>query len=104
MVRYTPPTFTLTLPETVDLTAASEVFVTFARANGSEVMTKTGDEIEVSEHEVNVFLSQAETARFLGTVRLQLNWIYNEGGVVKRACSEIASVNVTGNLLDEVIS
>ena len=104
MVRYTTPTFQLTLPETVDLTEASNVYVTFSKASGTVIYTKSGEDIEVSAHQVDVYLTQSETAVFpTGAVRLQLNWTYQEGGEAKRACSEIASVNVTPNLLNEVV-
>ena len=104
MTRYTTPTLSLTLPNTVDLTAASNVYVTFANASGIVVYTKTGNDLVVTAHQVDVFLNQEETAQFQqGTIRIQLNWTYQQGGVAKRACSEIATVNVGQNLLNEVV-
>ena len=37
----------------------------------------------------------------VGQARLQLNWVYNGG---ERACSNIVSIEVTKNLLNEVLS
>ena len=104
MVRYTTPTFALTLPDTVDLTEAENVYVTFANPVGGVIFTRTDDALEITAHEVDVYLSQEETAQFTyGSVDIQLNWTYHEAGEVKRACSEIARVPVTQNLLAEVV-
>lgn len=104
MVKYTTPTFSLTLPETVDLTEATNIYATFTAAAGLNI-TKTGGDLAVTAHQVDVFFSQEETAQFpTGSVRIQLNWTYQEGGIAKRACSEIATVNVTPNLLEEVVT
>ena len=103
MVKYTTPTFSLTVPNDVDLTDATNVYVTFSANNNT--FTKSGADITVTEHQVDVFFTQAESGSIpQGTLRIQLNWTYLQGGVAKRACSEIASVNVTPNLLSEVVS
>ena len=103
MVKYTTPTFSLTVSTSVDLTDATNIYATFI-APGVNI-TKTGDDLDVSEHQVDVFFTQAETGSIpQGALRIQLNWTYLQGGVAKRACSEIASVNVTPNLLSEVVS
>ena len=96
---YTTPTFTLTFSEqTLDLTQAQSVYVTF-RA-GRCFLTKSGDEITVSEKSIFVPLSQEDTARFeTGKVHIQANWIV--GG--KRAASEIVEYDITGNLLPKVV-
>lgn len=103
MVKYTTPTFSLTVSTSVDLTDATNIYATFI-APGVNI-TKTGTDLDVSEHQVDVFFTQDETAKFpVGSMRIQLNWTYQEGSIAKRACSEIATVNVTPNLLDEVVA
>ncbi len=93
------PTFTLTLPETVDLTATENVYVTFAQ--GSLLLTKTGESLVVTEHEVDVYLSQEETLSFSqGKVLVQLNWTYADHS---RGCSEIVGIDWDANLLKEVL-
>lgn len=105
MVRGTTPTFSLTVPETVDLTAAANIYVTFATMDNQNIVTKTGDDLEVTEHQVDVFLSQEETLLFaVGKIKLQINWTYNDAGTVKRACTDLAVISVKPNLLGEVIS
>lgn len=106
MFRGTTPTYVFNLSDqTVDLTAASKVFVTFARKDGSEILTKAGDELDVSAHSVSVFLTQEETLSFpTGQVNMQLNWLYDEGGVTKRACTRIISISSAKNLKNEVLS
>lgn len=103
MVKYTTPTFELTLPNDVDLTDAANVYATFTQPGA--VITKTGSDLTVTAHEVDVFFTQEETAALkVGALKIQLNWTYQQGGTAKRACSEIASVEVTENLLAEVVA
>lgn len=93
------PTFTLLVPETVDLTQAENVYVTFRQ--GSRELTKTGREITVSAHSIDVFLSQEETLSFeRGSVRIQVNWVYADGN---RGETNIASVEWAETLLREVL-
>lgn len=99
MVRGTTPTFKLILnDDTVDLTTATKVYVTFSQ-NGIK-LTKSED-LEILEKEVDVYLSQEETLAFvLSSVEIQINWIYGDG---KRACTNIVRVPVGRNLISEVL-
>lgn len=98
--RGTTPTFTLTFTDNaLDLTTASEVYVTFSE-NGN-ILTKKGDDLTVAAKQIQVYLTQAETLAFkVGTVEVQANWTYSTGD---RAASEITSINITKQLLDEVL-
>lgn len=99
MVQATTPTFVLTLPETVDLTLAQNVVFTIVQ--GSLKIVKTTSELTYTERVVSVYLTQEETLQFTkGTARLQLNWTYSNG---ERACSNIVNVEVSPNLLTEVL-
>lgn len=99
MVQATTPTFVLTLPNTVDLSLAQNVYFTLRQ--GSVLIEKTGEALTIDENEVSVFLSQAETLQLsVGQARLQLNWTYAGG---ERACTNIAHVAVSENLLKEVV-
>lgn len=104
MYRGTTPTFTFTLPETVDLTEADSVYVTFAEMDETLIYTKTGEELSIEEHSVEVYLTQEETLALPdGRVKVQLNWLYEEGTLLKRACSNIITIDANKNLLDEVL-
>lgn len=99
MVQGTTPTFILTLPATVDLTAVTNLY--FSLEQGSTKLQKTGDALSVNGQDVSVYLTQAETLKFnTGRAELQLNWTYPDGS---RACSNIVSVTVGLNLIKEVI-
>lgn len=100
MIRGTTPTFELKInDETVDLTGADNVYVTFA-TNGWSI-TKTGADLDVFAQQVDVYLSQEETLAFpKGDVDVQINWTFDDG---KRACTTIASVKVTRNLIERVL-
>ena len=102
MYKGTTPTFTLTLPETVDLSTASNVYVTFKK--NDVILTKTGEDLSIDRNTVSVFLTQEETLAFPdGQIRLQINWTYVEGNTMKRACSEVANVYFQQNLKPEVL-
>lgn len=100
MIRGTTPTFQLTInDESIDLTTADNVYVTFADKGWS--LTKTGSDLDVTAQEVDVYLSQEETLAFpKGNIDVQINWTFDDG---KRACTTIASVKVTRNLIERVL-
>lgn len=101
MIRGTTPTFKLMLnDETVDLTQALNVYATFRQ--GSKQIDKSGEDLEVSANEVDVYLSQSDTLTFNSgdVMEVQLNWTYVDG---RRACSNIIRVNVGKNLIGSVI-
>ena len=99
MVQATTPTFILTLPDTVDLSQAANIYFSLRQKN--VLIEKTGDDLTVDGQTVSVYLSQAETLQLVsGAAQIQLNWTYANGA---RACSNIVSVQVTENLLKEVV-
>ena len=99
MTQATTPTFILTLPNSVDLSEAANVYFTL-KQNNVEIEKKTSD-LQIDGQTVSVFLSQIDTLQLTaGTAQMQLNWTYENGG---RACSNIVSVNVTENLLKAVV-
>lgn len=100
MIRGTTPTFQLKLKDdSIDLTAAENVYATFKQ--GSKIVTKTGEDIVVNPHRVDVYFSQEETLKFrTGRLEIQLNWTYNDGS---RACTKIVSKSVNRNLIERVL-
>lgn len=98
--RGTTPTITLTIDdETIDLTQATNVYVTFSRRGNT--VTKTGADLTIDENTIEVTLSQAETLAFSdGPVEVQANWTYAGGA---RCATEIASVDLSRQLLERVI-
>lgn len=109
MINYTTPTITLTV-EGVDL-SEQEVFVSLEQ--NSVELTKTGNDLiistetvgQVTTSTITFVLTQAESAAFAHSyakpVNVQVNWI-NVSGV--RDATEIKTIDVMRNLLDEVIS
>ena len=99
MVQATTPTFILTLPDTVDLSQAANIYFSLRQKN--VLIEKAGDDLTVDGQTVSVYMSQAETLQLVsGAAQIQLNWTYANGS---RACSNIVSVQVTENLLKEVV-
>lgn len=104
MYRGTTPTFTFTLPDEVDLTEADSVYVTFAKMDETTILTKTGEDLSVSEHSVEVYLTQEETLSLpTGRIKAQLNWLYDDEETIKRACSNKVVIQTNDNLIDEVL-
>ncbi len=94
--RGTTPTYVLTLPDNVDLTNASLVYVTFADTFYKSFLEKTQDDITIDHNVVEVFLTQEETLTFpLSEALVQINWITADG---KRVATEIKSVYSAKNL------
>lgn len=98
IARATTPTFTLTFTEeALDLTQATNVYVTFEQDEVN--FTKT--DLDVAEKQVDVYLSQEDTLRFkVGAVNIQVNWTMANG---RRACSDVKQVEITKQLLRQVI-
>lgn len=97
MVQATTPTFLLTLP--IDLTDITKMVFTITQ--GETKINKEGNDLGISGQVVSVYLTQEETMCFKkGTARLQLNWLYPNG---ERGCSNIVTIEVTPNLLLEVL-
>lgn len=97
MVQATTPTFMLTLPEGLDLSEATNIYFTLQQGN----VDVRKDNLTVTGQTISVYLTQAETLPFkAGIAKLQLNWIFADGS---RACSNIVSIHVGDNLIDEVL-
>ena len=104
MINYTTPSITLEV-EGADLTS-QDVYVTIVQ--GSIELTKSGQALTVSydsEQDTSTIvfvLSQEESAQFAfsRSAQLQVNFI-NSSGV--RDATNIATIDVLKNLLDEVI-
>lgn len=94
----TTPTFTLTFSEEIDLTQASNVYVTFC--SGTKMVTKTGDDLTIEQRSVGVMLSQEETLSFIPNVAIQVNWTTPDG---KRIASEVVNYKFDPQLLMKVI-
>lgn len=101
--RGTTPTFTLTIDdETIDLTQADAVYVTFSDAN--QTITKTGTDLTVAARQIDVSFTQEETLAFgsgKGAVDIQVNWTYPSGA---RCATNLVSYNLfTRQLINEVL-
>lgn len=104
MMKGTTPTFILTLPDYINLEEASNVFVTFSYPNSNkEIVTKSLDDLEIEVNSVSVFLTQEESFSFPKRVNCQINWIYYDNGIYKRASSEVVSILCEENLLNYVL-
>ena len=101
MYQGTTPTFTLTLPDTIDLEEASHVY--FTMRQGSAIVTIDQSDIDIEGNIAIVYLSQSDTIRFSRSTdaEIQLNWTYSDGS---RACTDIKKIPVTENLLKEVLA
>lgn len=106
MINYTTPTISLTV-EGVDL-SGMDVYVSLEQ--GQKELTKTGDSLiiepiigdETTDTSIVFTLTQEESASFdFGkSVSVQVNFINSSGA---RDATEIKTIGVMRNLLDEVI-
>ena len=100
MYKGTTPTLLFTTQAELDLTRATDVYITLSDMNKTELMTKSGDDLIIEAKRVGVYLTQEETLSLPQRIQAQINWTYpNE----KRMCSQIMILNVSDNLLNKVI-
>ena len=107
MIRFTTPTISLVV-EGVDI-SDKDIRVTLEQGNveltkkGADLTVSTTTHSQVTDTNISFMLSQTESAAFKMNVgcSLQVNWI-TSGGI--RQATEIKSVPVMRNLLDEVIA
>lgn len=107
MIRGTTPTFTLVIADDsdVDLTQANRVYFTICQ--GAKIITKSGEQLEVSDGKtVSVFLDQEDSMslREGQKAEVQLNWTYTGAdGKSRRAATPVKEVTIGRQLLKQVI-
>lgn len=103
--RGTTPTFIFNTPQGIDLTQAAKVYVTFSDLHEKELMTKEDTDLTITSTSVSVYLTQAESLSLPnGKIKVQLNWLYQEGNKVKRATSQKRTISADRNLLDKELT
>ena len=103
--RGTTPTYILTFPDTIDLTTMDDIKVTIADSSYNTLLTFEKADLTIDTTSISVFLSQEQTLALpLGTLLIQVNMTFTEGGFVKRIASEIVRVQSAKNLFEEVMS
>lgn len=103
MFKGTTPTISLTFPDTVDLTLATQIAVTFSDYKGNRVMEKVGSELTVSAQQIDIDLSQEETLAMPKDVLIQVNFLYMDGTISRRCASTIQGLRFEKNLKAEVM-
>ena len=102
--RGVTPTFTFRGPQDLDMTLARQIWVTFSTPDEREILTKTGNDVTAVANTVQVYLTQNETLRMPSrNVKVQLNWVYQDGSREKRASSNKFVINTENNLKNEVL-
>lgn len=92
------PTIIVTVPDSIDLTEAGNVYVSFKQ--GGSVWKKT-EGFTVAAHAVDIYLEQADTLAFaVGAVEVQINWTYANG---QRGATKPVTLTVLPNHLLEVL-
>ena len=100
VAKGTTPTITLTFTEqTLDLTQASHVYVSFKGLD--TIIEKKDEDLVIAAKSISVYLTQAETlSLYQGDIQIQANWTYADGS---RSASEIVKFSFGGNLIERVI-
>jgi len=104
MYKGTTPTIVLTLPADVDLSDASNVYVSIAKRNGAEIIRKTTSDLVIDEHSISVYLSQEETLSLPEFIELQVNWTYVQDNTTKRIASKIYTLRFENNIINQVLN
>lgn len=100
MRRGTTPTHKFTVP--VDLRTAESVFITYKQPSGSRIIEKAKADMEISETEIIIELTQEDTLALstIGNVEIQCRAKYPDG---KAIASQIISVPVKKILKEGII-
>lgn len=100
MIIGTTPTFTLTLPNTINLGDAEHVKFTIEQFG--QVITKDENDMTISTNVVTVKLDQEDTISFGDGIEaeIQLNWTYADG---TRMASNVVTIPMDENLYKDVI-
>ena len=108
MVRGTTPTVTLRIKDkyNINLNEALEIYFTVSQGHFS--VTKTGDDVIVSEdgRSAGACLTQEESMELLDRQKAeaQINWTYHDiNGVVKRGATIVKEFEVNKQLYRKVI-
>ena len=107
MIRGTTPTFTFTIKnKNVDLTQAQTIIVSLTQ--GCREIEKTGEDLTVTEHAIEVWLTQKESLSLSegSSCEVQINWTYldPDGETVRRAATRVRSIPISKQLLMREIS
>ena len=109
MIPGTTPTFTMRAQKRdgtfIDLSEADDVYMTMEQPNVE--LTISGDNLEVDEAVVSVFLTQEQSLRFKDNTKakVMLNWTYppDEHGRVMRGAAGPGYLTITEQLLRRVL-
>ena len=103
MFKGTTPTISLTFPDTVDLTLATQIAVTFSDYRNNTILEKVGSELTISAQQIDIDLSQEETLAMPKDVLIQVNSLYVDGATTRRCASTIQGLRFEKNLKAEVM-
>ena len=101
MIRGTTPTFEITVSG-IELATARSIHVTLLQPGG-KAMDFSGPSISIEGDVISVFLAQNRTLGLKSGIPLQIQ-VNGLDAVGSRWASEIVEINVTPQLLNEVIS
>ena len=104
MIRGTTPTLRLTVRGNVNLTQATDIYVSIRQKSAS--IELHGDSLEVAEKTVKCWLTQEDSLRLTeGPAKLQVNWTYTDAltGAKKRDATQVISIDIDEQLLKRTI-
>ena len=99
-IKGTTPTFIFKFYNRFDCTAPSKITLTIY-VNGRVLLRKDTEDLTIEEHQISVFLSQAETLAFPKVVKVQINMLYADN---TRVATNEYEIDWAKNQLDEVMT
>ena len=107
MYKGATPTLTFTFPDTVDVTLAYKLWLTFAdtskEANILFDRTLQDNEVEVSGNTVTTTLTQQDTLSCPSEVLVQCNFLFTDGTLIRRVPSDVVGLRFKRNLKPVVL-
>lgn len=104
MILGTTPTFVLKLKRSydIDLRTAINLIVTFKQ--GTYILNKSGNDLNFEDGKtVLVSLTEEESLNLVldKKVEIQMNWLYIDNTITKRAATKVISIDIEKQLLKE---
>lgn len=104
MFTGTTPTYVLTFGDDVDFTQADNIAVTICDPRRNVIVELETEDLIITETTIQFTLTQEQTLALPnGTCLMQVNFTYDDGTHMARACSNIVQLDLKSNLKLEVM-
>ncbi len=105
MYRATTPKTVLEIEDDIDLNDCTHIYVTINDKKDVTLLEKSDTDLTIeSERVLSFYLTQAESLSLpIGTALIQVNYTWDDDGVIRRGATDKAEVEIKKNNKEVVI-